>query len=324
MIFQTKNFSKIIILALLSIGTDTDILLCSENYAGDFLSLGAGARALGMGSSYVVATNGATSSYHNPSGLIHLKVKEINLMHSEQFAGLINYNTISFATPVSDDLFMGLTLLHSGIGNIKYTRLIDESKPMGEDNRPEVASREDATDYALYLSTAKKFSEKFGFGTSVKIMRRSIGSDTAYGFGIDLGLQYSISNNWDAGMSLKDVTGTTIAWDGKANDRIAATMDVGLAYSSTLPWLGGKYIITSSILYFGDSSDAKGLKTMNIGGEYIISDFLAFRAGSQEGTGTFGLGLMRLPLISSSSFDYAFLSDDGLDSTHRISMTIRF
>lgn len=323
MIYQTRNFIKIFILVLL-IGAYTDILLCSENYAGDFLALGAGARALGMGSSYVVATNGATSSYHNPAGLARLKVKEINLMHSEQFAGLINYNTISFAMPVSDDLFMGLTLLHSGIGNIKYTRLLDESKPMGEDNRPEVASREDATDYTLYLSSAKKFSEKLGFGASVKIIRKSIGTDTAFGFGIDLGIQYSISDHWDAGISLKDVTGTTIAWDGQANDRIAATMDAGLAYYGKLPWLGGNYIITASMLYFGDSPDVKGLSTMNIGGEYIISDFLAFRAGFREGTGTFGLGLMRLPLISSSSFDYAFLSDDGLDSTHRISMTIRF
>ncbi len=324
MVYKNKKLIIIYIFVLMSFGMDSDILLCSENYAGDFLSLGAGARALGMGSSFVVVTNGATSSYHNPSGLTHLNIKEINLMHSEQFAGLINYNTISFATPVSDDLFMGLTLLHSGIGNIKYTRLLDESKPISEDNRPEVASREDATDYALYLSSAKKFSEKLGLGASVKIIRRSIGQDTAFGFGIDLGIQYSISEHWNTGMSLKDITGTTIAWDSQADDRIAATMDTGLAYYNTLPWLGGKYIISASMLYFGDSPDVKGLKTMNIGGEYIISDFLAFRAGSDEGTGTFGLGLMRLPLISSSSFDYAFLSDDGLDSTHRISMTVRF
>ena len=286
--------------------------------------LGAGARALGMGSSYIVVTNGATSSYHNPAGLARIKVKEINLMHSEQFAGLINYNTMSFASPLSENLFMGITLLHSGIGNIKYTRLIDTSEPIGEDNRPEVASRENATDYSLYLSSAKKFSEKLGFGASVKISRRSIGPDTAFGFGIDLGMQYSISSNWDIGMSFKDVTGTTVAWDGKANDRIAATLDAGLAYSSTIPWVGGNYILTASMLFFGDSPDVKGINTMNIGGEYLLRDFLAFRAGSAGGTATFGMGLMRLPLISASSFDYAFLSDDGLDSTHRVSMTIRF
>ena len=324
MIHRTQQLFEIFTFTLLYIVICADVPLCSENYAGDFLTLGAGARALGMGNSYVVATNGATSAYHNPSGLTRLKVKEVNFMHSEQFAGLINYNTISFASQLSEDLFMGLTLLHSGIGNIKYTRLLDKSKPLGEENRPEVASREDATDYAFYASSARKFSEKLSFGASIKIIRRSIGPDIAYGYGIDLGMQYSLGNHWDIGMSFRDATGTTVAWDGKANDRIASTFDTGIAYSSTLPWLGGNYIITGSMLFFGDSPKLKGLNTMNIGGEYIIGDFLAFRAGSAQGTATFGLGLMRLPLISSSSFDYAFLSDDGLDSTHRISMTINF
>ena len=319
-----KLFIRVVFFVLLTIVVNEDISPGSENYAGDFLSLGAGARALGMGSSYVVVTDGATSSYHNPAGLARLSVIEINLMHSEQFAGLINYNTISFGLPLSEDLSMGLSLLHSGVGNIKYTRLWNRSKPLGEDNRPEVASREDATDYTLYISSAKKFSEKLALGASIKIIRRSIGSDTAFGYGIDLGMHYCISDRLDIGVSLRDVTGTTIAWDGKANDRIAATMDAGFAYSGTMPWLGGDYIISSSMLYFGDSTDEKGIKTMNIGGEYIINELIALRAGSASGTAAFGLGLMRLPLISATSFDYAFLSDDGLDSTHRISMSVRF
>ena len=78
------------------------------------------------------------------------------------------------------------------------------------------------------------------------------------------------------------------------------------------------------MLFFGDSPDNKGVKTMNIGLEYLFNDLIAFRAGSDRGHGTFGLGLMRLPLISSSSLDYAFLSHEEFDSTHRISMTVHF
>ena len=63
-----------------------------------------------MGGAFVVATGGATSAYHNPAGLANLRVRELNLMHSEQFAGLINYNTASFGAPVSQDLFLGVTL----------------------------------------------------------------------------------------------------------------------------------------------------------------------------------------------------------------------
>ena len=116
----------------------------------------------------------------------------------------------------------------------------------------------------------------------------------------------------------------TIAWDGKADDRIAPTLDAGAGVTGEMPWVGGKYIFAGSMLFFGDSPKTKGIRTMNIGGEYQLGDFLAFRAGSNQGAATFGVGIMRLPLISSSSFDYAFLADDGLDSTHRVSMTIRF
>ena len=296
----------------------------SEKFAGDFLSLGSGARALGMGGAFVVAAEGATSSYYNPAGLARLEVKELNLMHSEQFGGLENYNTFSFGSQLSDNLYGGISLIHLGVGNIKYTRLWDPSKALSDSNRVEVKSREDAADYALYFSGARRFTGKLNAGASIKIIRRVIGPDTAFGYGIDLGLQYSITPHWDIGIAMRDITGTTIAWDGHSNDRIAATMDAGLAYKGVMPWAGGSYIITGSMLYFGDSPDIKGIDTMNIGFEYLMGDILAFRGGSSAGNGTFGMGIKRLPLISSSSLDYAFLSHQDLDSTHRISMSVRF
>ena len=296
----------------------------SENYAGDFLMLGAGTRALGMGSAASAVTGDATSSYYNPAGLSNMERREVNFMHSEQFAGLINYNTASFGTPLSGGLSAGATLMHSGIGDIKYTRLADPSLPMDDDNRPVISSREDATDYALYLSAAKRYAGGLSIGGTAKLIRRAIGPDTAFGYGIDLGAQYRIHDYWRFGIVLRDATGTVVAWDGKADDRIAPTVDAGIGIDGEMPWIGGQYVLAGSMVFFGDSPDTKGIDTMNIGGEYRIGDFLAFRAGSNQGAGTFGVGIMRLPLISSSSLDYAFLSDDGLDSTHRVSMSVRF
>lgn len=297
---------------------------CSENFAGDFLSLGSGSRALGMGSTFVAVTDGATSSYYNPAGLAHLKAREINLMHSEQFGGLENYNTVSAAAPLSENVYGGISVIHLGVGNIKYTRLFNPTQALSDSNKAEIASHEDAADYALFLSGAKRFSDAFFAGASLKIIRRAVGSDTAFGYGIDLGLQYHFYKQWNIGISMRDVTGTTIAWDGKSNDRIAPTMDAGLAYRGIMPYFEGSYVITASMLFFGDTPDVKGIDTMNIGFEYIMGDLIAFRAGSSQQNTAFGMGLMKLPLISSSTFDYAFLSHSELDDTHRISMTIRF
>ena len=296
----------------------------AERFAGDFLMLGSGARSLAMGSAAVAITDDATSGYYNPAGLTNLSVSELNLMHSEQFGGLENYNTVSFATPLGDNLYGGVSVVHVGVGDIKYTRLWDPSKALSDSNRVEIASREDAADYAVYFSAGKRIMNNLSTGASVKLIRRSIGDDTAFGYGIDAGMQYMMGEHWIAGVNARDITGTTIAWDGKSDDRIAATVDAGLANRGDLPFNWGSYIITASMLFLGDSPSVKGLDTMHIGVEYLIGDFLAIRAGASETRGSFGIGLKRLPLISSSSLDYALLSHEELDRTHRVSMSIRF
>jgi hypothetical protein len=165
----------------------------------------------------------------------------------------------------------------------------------------------------------------------VKILRRSIGKDSAFGYGIDLGLQYHLTPALRLGASLRDITGTAVVWDvqtaaddHETRDRIEPTADLGAAYTGMLPWLGGNYTVAASMLFLGDSPEVKGLDTMHLGLEYRFRDLLSFRGGLSEGNGAFGLGLTRLPLLASTSLDYAFLSHEELDSTHRFSLSVRF
>ena len=303
----------------------------ATRYAGDFLMLGAGARALGMGSAFSATSDGAVSAYYNPAGLMGLKSREIDIMHSEQFGGLENYNTFAIASPVSPVETVGIALVHLGVGDIPVTRLWDPSRALGDSNRVEVAYRTDAADYALLLAGAKRINEAFAVGATVKLIRRSLGKDTAFGYGIDLGATYRMTSALTLAGVFRDVTGTTVAWDVKSSaenhttkDRIDPTLDVGASYSAPLPWFGGVCTVAASMLFLGDSYSEKGIDTMNLGAEYRFRDLVVFRGGSSAGHGSFGLGLTRLPLIASSSLDYAFLSHSDLDSTHRVSMTIRY
>lgn len=295
----------------------------ADRYAGDFLMLGAGARSLGMGEAFTAVTDGAVSTYYNPAGLTRLDVRELTLMHSEQFGGLESYNTLALGMPMGTGA-IGVSLIHLGVGDIKYTRLWDPSQALSDSNRVEIASRENAADYALMLAGAHRFTDSLRGGATVKIIRRSIGDATAWGYGIDLGAQYDLSPNWIAGLTLRDVTGTTIAWDGYSDDRIASTADAGIAYRGAVPLIGGDIVIAASMPFFGDSPDVKGIATMNVGGEYLIGRYLALRAGASRGDGAFGVGIRQLPLIGATSLDYAFLSHDDLDSTHRVSLNIRY
>ena len=76
-------------------------------YAGEFLAIGVGGRALGMGGAYVAVANDVTSGYYNPAGLIHLNYPQIELMHEERFGSLVNYDYAAVAIPYGTDMSFG-------------------------------------------------------------------------------------------------------------------------------------------------------------------------------------------------------------------------
>ena len=76
--------------------------LYAENYAGEFMALGGGARAMAMGGAFVSIANDATAPYWNPAGISFFssfitKPENIgiSMMHSERFGNLLDYNYLS-------------------------------------------------------------------------------------------------------------------------------------------------------------------------------------------------------------------------------------
>jgi hypothetical protein len=52
-----------------------------DKFAAEFLKVGVGARAMGMGGAFVALANDATASYWNPAGLAQLREAEFSLVH---------------------------------------------------------------------------------------------------------------------------------------------------------------------------------------------------------------------------------------------------
>ncbi len=57
-------------------------------YAGEFMAIGVGGRALGMGGAFTAVANDITAGYYNPAGLANLNYPQVSLMHAEQFGSL--------------------------------------------------------------------------------------------------------------------------------------------------------------------------------------------------------------------------------------------
>ena len=91
-------------------------------YAGEFLAIGVGGRALGMGSAQTAIANDVTAGYWNPAGLASMDYPQIALMHEEHFGSLVSYNYAAVAIPYGTDMSFGISVMRSSIDGIPDTR----------------------------------------------------------------------------------------------------------------------------------------------------------------------------------------------------------
>jgi hypothetical protein len=197
----------------------------TPKYSNEFLNLGAGARSLGMGKTQVSLANDATAGYWNPAALTNLTTKYDGvLMHSELFSGVVKNDYAAFAMPLDDKSAVGVTLLRLGVDNIADTRALVNEYGYIQYDRITYFS---VADYALLLSYARKLGpEGLSVGGSGKLIYRNVGSyANAYGFGVDVGLQYN-HNGWRLGLMARDITTTFNAWSIDA-DKFKANTNPG-------------------------------------------------------------------------------------------------
>jgi hypothetical protein len=191
-------------------------------YSNEFLSIGVGARALGMSNSIVGSVNDGSAGFWNPAGLAHLEGNlQINLMHSEYFAGIAKYDYGSIAARIDNTGTIGISFIRFAVDDIPDTsELIDAN---GNINYDRVRSFT-AADYAFMFSYAKKSKiEGLNYGGSAKIIHRVVGPfATAWGFGIDAGAQYQ-KGNMRYGLFAKDITTTYNAWNFTYTDALKET-----------------------------------------------------------------------------------------------------
>ncbi len=196
----------------------------TAKYSNEFLSIGVGARSLSMSNAMVASTNDATSGYWNPAGLSSLQTDfDASIMHAEYFAGIAKYDYLGGAMALDTSSFLGATIIRFGVDDIPNTTdLIDSDGNLDYDR----ISKFSAADYALLLSYARKTTiPNLSYGVNAKIIYRNIGQFAhAWGFGLDLGLQYKLSD-WKFGLLARDITSTFNAWNFNEDELIIEVQD---------------------------------------------------------------------------------------------------
>jgi len=197
-------------------GLTTLPVLVAQKYSNEFLAIGAGARAHGMGHAVVASVKDPTAAIWNPAGLADPDAAEspqIAAMHAEWFAGVGKFDFMSVALPGKRPATaLGISLIRFGIDEIPNTLSLYESDgTVNFDNIREFS----AADYALFMSYARRIERTRGawlLGGSAKIVHRRIGPfANAWGFGMDIGAQYH-RQSWRFGVLARDLTNTFNAW----------------------------------------------------------------------------------------------------------------
>ena len=187
----------------------------APKYSNEFMNIGIGARALGMGGAQVSAVRDVTAAYWNPAGILGVKHEhEFSLMHAEYFAGIAKFDYAGYSTAIDEENQIAVTLIRFGVDDIPDTRFLYDANGALNYNNIQFFN---AADYAMILSYARDFSDVVKIGVNTKVIHRNVGKfASAWGFGLDLGA-IILLDQWRLGVMLRDVTTTFNAWSHNAD-----------------------------------------------------------------------------------------------------------
>lgn len=306
------NLSLILLLIMI-----TSITLHAEGnggFAGAFLRVGLGARALAMGNAQVANPENGYGGYYNPAGMPYLPKKTFSISYSAMSLDR-RFNYIGLATPLKPFAGVSAGWIHSGVRDIR-----------AYDSRGEDVGSIDHGLHAIYLSFGFKIlamlqqsgqfkglpSDLISIGISMKYLREGLDDNdefkyTGKGFGIDLGVLVKPHTKFAIGYQLKDLnsklesnTNDIFERGSTLQNKFPVTQKLGIFYDTPLDW--------ASVAYDFEWSDA-GEEKHHFGAE-LVSKIASGRLGYDNNHFTFGGGLefkmvKRLYMV----LDYAFLDD---------------
>ncbi|UCF63060.1 MAG: PorV/PorQ family protein [bacterium] len=169
-----------------------------------FLKIPVGARATGLGGAYTGLCDDALSVFWNPAGIVNVKSHSVHFSNMRWFK-MFDVNAASYALNLSK---FGALALGVMVFKMDKMEITDEFNPEG------TGRYFDAQDIAMSASYARRLTEKFRVGISLKYINQRIWNETAYGIAFDVGTQYQIIfQNLTIAMSMRNF-GPEMKMDG--------------------------------------------------------------------------------------------------------------
>jgi len=287
-----------------------------------FLKIGVGGRASAMGDAFVAVANDASALYWNPAGLVQFSNDQVIFSHNK------------WVVDISHD-FLGAVyhLDHTNAFGVSVTSVTMEDMPVTTEFAP-LGTGEyfGYSDLAVAITYARKMTEQFSFGGTIKYMEETLDKLKMRGVMIDLGTYY-----WTGlGSTRFAVTvsnfGNNLAPDGdvvlvgkrKKSDWQSfsppTVFRIGFAFE---PYQDDEHMVTTSIQLNHPNDNSENVVT---GVEYKWKSLLYLRGGYKfnvdEQNYSFGAGVNVPISFAEFTLDYAYSNFAKLGSAHRFSIIL--
>jgi Type IX secretion system protein PorV len=276
--------------------------------SAQFLKIGAGARAVGMGGAYSAMSHDIYSVYWNPAGLsTSPNTTEVTFNHASWLAD-IKYDFAAASFNMGDMGTIAASFTSLGTPEQEVTTL---DNPNGD------GRMWDASSIAIGLSYSKMLTDRFSVGINAKYIRDGVWNSAATGFAIDVGTLYRTPFN-DLTISAAIFNfGSDLALDGRdiqlnidpnnnldsgpgnipANyDTDAFSLPMMFRFGLAMDVVKSRYVRMSAAVDAVQPNDNS--EYLNLGTEFAYDEMFMVRIGykqlfmeNAEGGLTFGGGL---------------------------------
>ena len=279
-------------------------------YAGAFLRIGAGARALGMGSAFTAIADDHSACVYNPAGVALIEGREVGLSYAfMSFDRRLGF--VGFVTELKPNGGLGLGWINAG-----------DSKIDGRDTDGQPTGDLSYSDNAFFFSFAQQIGKYGAVGIGMRYLYQKLVDQTAKGFGIDAGARLHIMPDLWIGAVVQNINAkyewNTAYWERETNteDEVPINFRIGSAYR----------LLNDKLLWAIDiGKNLEQNVDVFTGGEYLLNDQFSLRVGFRDGEITAGGSFLQFVQWGDMRLDYTFLAHmRGLGSTHLFSWGYHF
>ncbi len=292
--------------------------------AADFLKIGVGARANAMGESFAAVDNDAYALFYNPAGITQFDKTEIAVAHTVWFVGL-QHDFIGGVYHLDGQNSVGISIVSLQSDDMPVTT---EFQPYG------TGAYFKYGDLSFGATYARRMTDNFSFGVSVKYIDETLAQLSMRGVLIDLGTYYwtglgttrfavSVSNfggQLTPSGSVNLVDGTTVSSFQSFSP--PTIFRIGFAFE---PYQDETNKLTASAQL---NHPADNSENVSVGAEYSYISTFFLRAGYKinvdEQSYSLGAGVRADARFAIVFFDYAFTPYQRLGDVHRFSLNLRF